>query len=260
LFQNTELRSYVERKIRIHWSPEQIVETLKKEYAGNIRMQISHEAIYQYIYVLPRGALKKSLIEGLRQERAWRRPKYKGRKNEEMRGKIADMLSIEERPAEVAERIIPGHWEGDLIVGKYKRSALGTLVERTTRFTVLVPLKKKDATSVREAYTKAFAQLPIELARSLTYDQGKEMSEHKQFTIDTGMTVYFAHPGSPWERGTNENTNGLIRRFFPKGTEFDKVPLRDIRRAQDLLNGRPRKVLQFEKPHEAFTRLVALNR
>ena len=160
----------------------------------------------------------------------------------------------------MAERTIPGHWEGDLIVGKYKRSALGTLVERTTRFTMLIPLKKKDAASVRIAYTKAFAQLPHELSRSLTYDQGKEMSEHKKFTIDTGMAVYFAHPGSPWERGTNENTNGLIRQFFPKGTEFDKVSIRDIRRAQDLLNDRPRKVLQFEKPHEAFTRLVALNR
>jgi IS30 family transposase len=222
-------------------------------------MRISHEAIYQYIYVLPRGSLKQSLVKGLRQERAWRRKKYKGRKNEETRGKIADMLSIEERPADVASRTIPGHWEGDLIMGKHKRTALGTLVERTTRYTMLVPLKAKDAETVRREYARALHSLPRDLAKSLTYDQGKEMSEHTQFTIDTGIVVYFAHPGSPWERGTNENTNGLIRQFFPKGTEFDKVPLREIRRAQNLLNDRPRKVLDYEKPFEAFTKLVALN-
>jgi len=253
------LRTYVVEKIIARWSPEQIVETLEREYPHDMTMRISHEAIYQYIYVLPRGSLKKSLIAGLRQERAWRRKKYKGRKSEEMRGKIAEMLSIEERPAEVASRSIPGHWEGDLILGKYKRSALGTLVERTTRYTMLVPLKAKDAETVRKEYARALRDLPRDLAKTLTYDQGKEMSEHKQFTVDTGITVYFAHPGSLWERGTNENTNGLIRQFFPKGTEFEKVPLREIRRVQDLLNGRPRKVLDYEKPFEAFTKLVALN-
>jgi len=253
------LQSYVVEKIRACWSPEQIAVMLVREYPHDMTMRISHEAIYQYVYVLPRGSLKQSLIKGLRQERAWRRKKYRGRKSEETRGKIADMLSIEERPQEVASRTIPGHWEGDLILGKYKRTALGTLVERTTRYTMLVPLKAKDATSVRKAYAKAMRDVPKELARSLTYDQGKEMSQHKQFTVDTDITVYFAHPGSPWERGTNENTNGLIRQFFPKGTEFDKVPRREIRRAQDLLNGRPRKVLDYEMPNEAFTKLVALN-
>lgn len=221
-------------------------------------MRISHEAIYQYVYVLPRGSLKQALVQGLRQERAYRRKKTRS-KSTEMRGKIADMLSIEERPKEVEDRTIPGHWEGDLILGKYKRTALGTLVERTTRYTMLVPLKAKDAASVRLAYAKALTKLPKTLARSLTYDQGKEMSQHLRFTIDTGIQVYFAHPASPWERGTNENTNGLIRQFFPKGTEFDKIPLRSIRDAQDLLNGRPRKVLGFEKPNEVFTRLVALD-
>jgi len=220
-------------------------------------MRISHEAIYRYIYVLPRGSLKQTLVRALRQERAYRR-KQKHGNSEETRGKIADMLSIEERPAEVAERSVPGHWEGDLILGKYKRTALGTFVERTTRYTILVPLKAKDAESVRKAYAKELGVLPREIAKTLTYDQGKEMSEHKQFTIDTGIQVYFAHPGSPWERGTNENTNGLIRQYFPKGTEFDKVSRREIKRVQRELNDRPRAVLHYQKPDEVINQLVAL--
>lgn len=171
------------------------------------------------------------------------------------------MLSIEERPKEVEDRIVPGHWEGDLIMGKYKRTALGTLVERTTRYTLLVPLgKNKSAMDVRRAYAKAMKTIPKELAKTLTYDQGKEMSEHKRFTIDTGIQVYFAHPGSPWERGTNENTNGLIRQYFPKGTEFDKIPTREIKRVQRQLNDRPRAALDFYKPDEKFNEFVALNR
>lgn len=222
-------------------------------------MRISHEAIYRYIYVLPRGTLKTTLVKALRQERKYRRKKH-GRKGnpEETRGKIADMLSIEERPAEAADRTIPGHWEGDLIMGKYKRTALGALVERTTRYTILVPLKAKDAGSVRRAYTNELRSLPTEIAKTLTCDQGKEMSEHRQFTMDTGMQVYFAHPGSPWERGTNENTNGLIRQYFPKGTEFDKVSTREIKRVQRELNDRPRAVLHYKKPDEAINQLVAL--
>jgi IS30 family transposase len=169
------------------------------------------------------------------------------------------MLSIEERPAEVADRTVPGHWEGDLILGKYKRSALGTLVERTTRYTILVPLgDKNDAVSVRDAYAKAFQSLPIELKKTLTYDQGKEMSEHQRFTIDTGIQVYFAHPASPWERGTNENTNGLIRQYFPKGTDFTKVSVDDIKQVQQKLNDRPRAVLGYMKPDEVINDLVAL--
>jgi IS30 family transposase len=219
----------------------------------------SHEAIYRYIYVLPRGSLKATLIKGLRQERAYRRKRKKVGDAEEKRGKIADMLSIEERPKEVEDRSVPGHWEGDLIMGKYKRTALGTLVERTTRYVILVPLKAKDAGSVREAYVREFQKLPKEITKTLTYDQGKEMSEHRQFTIDTGIQVYFAHPGSPWERGTNENTNGLIRQYFPKGTEFDKIPVREIKRVQRQLDDRPRAVLDFMKPDEVINQLVALN-
>jgi IS30 family transposase len=169
------------------------------------------------------------------------------------------MLSIEERPEEVADRTVPGHWEGDLILGKYKRTALGTLVERTTGYIMLIPLIAKDAETVRKAYAKALTKLPRHLARSLTYDQGKEMSQHKAFTISTGIKVYFAHPASPWERGINENTNGLIRQYFPKGTAFDEVTPQSIKLAQDRLNGRPRRVLDYRTLNEAFSLLVALD-
>ena len=253
------LRRYVIKKLKKRWSPREIVKHIQEEYSLDMTMRISHEAIYRYIYVLPRGSLKQTLIKALRQERRYRRKKYGTKGNpEETRGKIADMLSIEERPKEVETRTIPGHWEGDLIMGRYKRTAMGTLVERTTRYTILVPLKVKDAASVRKAYTKELGALPKEITRTLTYDQGKEMSEHKQFTIDTGIQVYFAHPGSPWERGTNENTNGLIRQYFPKGTEFDKVSRREIKRVQRELNDRPRAVLHYKKPDEVINRLVAL--
>ena len=251
------LRAYVLAKLRKRWSPREIVKRLKEEYPADVTMRISHEAIYRFIYVLPRGSLKQALIRALRQERKYRRKQRRGNV-EETRGKIAEMLSIEERPMEVANRTIPGHWEGDLILGRYKRTALGTLVERTTRYTILVPLRQKDATSVRLAYAKELGTLPKEIVKTLTYDQGKEMSEHKQFMIDTGITVYFAHPASPWERGTNENTNGLIRQYFPKGTEFDKVSTRQIRRAQRQLNDRPRAVINYLKPDEVFNELVAL--
>ena len=252
------LLSYVMEKLQREWSPQEISKRLKIEYAWDMNMQVSHEAIYQYIYVLPRGELKQLLIKGLRQERKHRRAQKRG-DTAETRGKIANMLSIEERPAEVAERSVPGHWEGDLILGKYKHSALGTLVERTTRYTILVPLgEHKDAASVREAYAEAFKSLPAELKKSLTYDQGKEMSEHEQFTIDTGIQVYFAHPGSPWERGTNENTNGLIRQYFPKGTDFTQVSKEQILEVQRKLNDRPRRALGYLKPDEVINQLVAL--
>jgi transposase, IS30 family len=255
--QDTLMR-YILEKLEEEWSPKEISERLKIEYSWDMAMQISHEAIYQYIYVLPRGELKQTLIKALRQEHKYRRTQKAG-KAEENRGKIANMLSIEERPAAVADRTVPGHWEGDLILGKYKRSALGTLVERTTRYTILVPLgDQKDALSVREAYAKAFKTVPDELRKTLTYDQGKEMSQHEQFTIDTGIQVYFAHPGSPWERGTNENTNGLIRQYFPKGTDFTHVPDNEVKEVQRKLNDRPRKALNFYKPNEVFNNVVAL--
>lgn len=261
LMKHTVLRQYVESKLKGCWSPVQIATRLKTEYPLDMTMRISPETLYQYVYVLPRGALKQALIKGLRQERKHRRTRKKiGNRVPETRGKIADMLSIEERPTEVADRIVPGHWEGDLIIGKYKQSAIGTLVERTTRYTIIVPLKDgKDAESVRKAFAKEIRTLPKELAKTLTYDQGKEMSEHKKLTLSTGMQVYFAHPASPWERGTNENTNGLIRQYFPKGTDFRTVPVREMKRVQRSLNGRPRKVLKFATPQESLNQYVALD-
>jgi IS30 family transposase len=248
-----KLREYVFAKLALRWSPEQIAQTLRKEFPRDKSMQISHEAIYTYLYVLPRGELKKTLVDYLRQERPARHVRT-GLK--EKRGIIPEMISIEERPAEVADRSVPGHWEGDLILGKGHQSALGTLVERTTRWVFLVPLKGKDAKSVRKAFAKAIMRMPKFLRKSMTYDQGKEMAEHRLFTKDTKVKVFFAHPGSPWERGTNENTNGLIRQFFPKGTDFNKVSVREIRWAEKLLNGRPRKTLDFQKPEEVIGALL----
>ena len=258
LAQEICLRQYVLAGLQREWSPREIQERLKKEYPLDMTMRISHEAIYRYLYVLPRGELRHTLIKALRQEHRYRRKRKKGNR-EENRGKIADMLSIEERPHEVSDRSVPGHWEGDLLVGLHRKTALGTLVERTTRYTLLVPLgKNKSAAAVRRAYAGAFRSIPAELKKTLTYDQGKEMLEHKRFTIDTGIRVYFAHPGSPWVRGINENTNGLIRQYFPKGTDFSKVSRYQIKRAQRRLNDRPRAVLNYEKPDEVINRLVAL--
>lgn len=255
---NAQLRRYVESGLLRFWSPLQVAMALREEYPHDMTMRISSETIYRYVYVLPRGALRKELIASLRREHKYRRGRKKGPKLPETRGRIADMLSIEERPKEVADRTVPGHWEGDLIVGKRGRSAIGTLVERTTRFTVLVPLRAKDPATVRRSFAREMRKLPKEIAKTLTYDQGKEMGQHRKFTVDTGIRVYFAHPSSPWERGTNENTNGLIRQFFPKGTDFSKVTTREIKRAQRLLNGRPRMTLGWKKPENAFQSIVAL--
>ncbi|HNW55591.1 MAG TPA: IS30 family transposase [bacterium] len=204
---NQALRDYVETKLREQWSPEEIANRLKIEYAENTTMRVSHETIYQYLYCLPRGELKKELMASLRLRRKRRlsRASIHAR-----RPGIEDAVSISERPNEAAERIIPGHWEGDLIVGKDRQSALGTLAERTTRTVLLVPLKKKDALSVRLAFARAFKRIPKKFAKSLTYDRGTEMAQHKLFTEETGIKVYFADPHSPWQRGTNENT----KRFY----------------------------------------------
>ena len=249
-----ELWAYIRKKLKNKkWSPRQIAEELKRDYPFNMAMRISPEAIYTYIYVLPRGALKKELTACLRQNRKRRHQQARGVKIER---KIEDMLSIEERPKEVADRIIPGHWEGDLIIGKNNRSALGTLVERTTRTTILVPVKSREAEVIAKAFAKEVRKLPQQMKLTLTYDQGREMASHKLFTNISGIKVYFAHPRSPWERGTNENTNGLIRQFFPKGTEFNKVSRYEVKKVQDLLNGRPRQVLGFQKPYDVFNQLI----
>jgi len=250
---NLPLKHYVLEHLDQLWSPEQIAKRLKILYPENMNMQISPESIYSYLYVLPRGALRKELVKCLRYHHINRRIHGKSRQKS---CPIQDYISIEERPAEVADRTIPGHWEGDLLMGHNNGSALGTLVERTTRMTFLVQLKDKDATAVRETFAKEFKHLPKGLKRSLTYDQGQEMAEHKLFTKSTQIKVYFAHPHSPWERGTNENTNALIRQFFPKGTDFSKVTLESIKKAQDMLNDRPRKTLGFLTPHEVFGKLL----
>lgn len=247
------LWKYIRRKLKKKWSPRQIAEELEKDYPLDMTMRISPEAIYTYIYILPRGSLKKELTSCLRQNRKRRHKQSMGVKIER---KIEDMLSIEERPQEVADRIIPGHWEGDLIIGKNNRSALGTLVERTTRTTILVPVKNKEAEVVAKAFAKEIRKLPQQMKLTMTYDQGREMAKHKLFTNITGIKVYFAHPRSPWERGTNENTNGLIRQFFPKGTDFNKVSRYEIKKVQDLLNERPRQALNFRKPYEVFNQLI----
>ena len=248
-----ELWIYIRRKLGLKWSPKQIAEKLEIDYPLDMTMRISPEAIYSYIYVLPRGALKKELTSCLRQNHKRR---YKQRRGVKTTRNIEDMLSIEERPKEVEDRIIPGHWEGDLIVGKNNRSALGTLVERTTRTTILIPVKNREAETVAKAFAREVKKLPEQMKLSMTYDQGREMAKHKLFTNITGVKVYFAHPRSPWERGTNENTNGLIRQFFPKGTDFKKVSRYQVKKAQDLLNGRPRQTLGFKNPYEVFNQLI----
>ncbi len=250
---NPKLWTYIRKKLKKKWSPRQIAEELEIDYPLDMTMHISPEAIYTYIYVLPRGSLKKELTACLRRNHKRR---YKQARGVKMERKIEDMLSIEERPKEVEDRIIPGHWEGDLIIGKYNRSALGTLVERTTRTTILIPVKSKDAEVVAKAFAKEVKKLPQQMKLTLTYDQGREMAKHKLFTGITGVKVYFAHPRSPWERGTNENTNGLIRQFFPKGTDFNKVSRYEVKKVQDLLNGRPRAALGFRKPYQVFNELI----
>jgi IS30 family transposase len=250
---NEKLLEYVETGLRQEWSPEEIGKRMKLDYPNDMTMRISHEAIYQYLYCLPRGELKKELMAGLRQERKRRldRGAIHAR-----RQRIQDIISISERPEEVKDRVVPGHWEGDLIVGKAHQSAIGTLVERTTRLTLLVPLKEKDAISVSLAFAKAFKRIPKQFTKTLTYDRGTEMSEHKLFTRETKIKVYFADPHSPWQRGTNENTNGLIRQYFPKGTDFKTVSLPAIKKAENRLNSRPRKTLGFYTPSERFYELT----
>lgn len=251
------LKSYVYSKLHLEWSPEEIAERIKREYRKDHTMRISHETIYQHLYCLPRGQLKAELMRGLRQERKHRLSRKAAHFR---RQRIQDIVSISERPKEARGRIVPGHWEGDLLIGKQRASALGTLVERTTRLTLLVPLPAKDAFTVRTAFATAFKRIPQQFKKSLTYDRGSEMSQHKLFTKETDIQVYFADPSSPWQRGTNENTNGLIRQYFPKGTDFRVVPLAAIREAERRLNSRPRKTLKFYTPAEKFYSLITKRR
>ena len=253
LLSNPPLLNAVLELLKKRWSPEQIVNRLRKEYPDNAAMHISHEAIYSYLFVLPKGELKRELLAGLRRGHKRRHKRTHQMGNSAPQG----MISIDERPKDIEDRVIPGHWEGDLILGQKCQSALGTLVERKTRFLMLVPLKSKGAEDVQEAFAQKVKGLPEQLRRTLTYDQGAEMtSHHRLFTEGTQMKVYFAHLKSPWERGTNENTNGLIRQFFPKGTNFNKVSPQEIAQVEYLINDRPRKVLNWAKPCEAFSEVL----
>lgn len=253
LANNPALRKIVLYYLAKNWSPEQIAKRLIIMYPNDMDMRISHETIYSYIYILPRGKLRRQLISSLRRSHKYRRKKNSNRRKT---GAIQDYLSIEERPKEVADRIIPGHWEGDLIIGYRNASAIGTLVERTTRMSFLVKLNNQDANTVRKAFAEEFRRLPKGLKKTLTYDQGQEMAQHKLFMKETKMTVYFAHPHSPWERGSNENTNALIRQYFPKGTDFSKIKNNRLKEVQDELNDRPRKTLGWYTPHEKFGKLL----
>lgn len=254
LLRNKALRTYVVSHLKLYWSPEQIAARLKIEYPDDMSMRASHETIYTYVYCLTRGELKKELIATLKLQRT-SRERPRGRNGRAKHSPIPDLVSIEKRPKEVEDRTVPGHWEGDLIIGRAGQSAIGTLVERTTRTVILVPLRSKEAEHVAKAFARELRNLPQQMKLTLTYDRGSEMARHMLFTKTTTMKVYFADPHSPWQRGTNENTNGLIRRFFPKSTDLH-VSRKDIKHVQDLLNGRPRKTLNYRTPYEAFNQLL----
>jgi transposase, IS30 family len=249
------LRKVVEEQLELRWSPQQIARRLREDYPSDPEMWVSHETIYQSLFVQGRGALRKELHHCLRSGRAIRKPR---RWVNDVRGHLPNMVMISERPAEIEDRAVPGHWEGDLIIGKNSGSAIGTLVERSTRYVMLFRLPDgRNAEHVRSALTTQIMTLPQRLRRSVTWDQGKEMHEHAQFTIDTGIQVYFCDPHSPWQRGSNENTNGLLRQYFPKGTDLTIHSQADLDRVAHELNGRPRQTLSWMKPCERLAELVA---
>jgi IS30 family transposase len=252
---NSELRGWVQGKLEENWSPEQISVMLRREFPGRPEMRVSHETIYQAIYVQGRGALRRELAARLRTGRALRKPR---RKDGERRGKIPGMVMISERPAEAEDRAVPGHWEGDLILGAGGRSAIGTLVERSTRFVMLLHLPDGHvADQVAAAMTAAMGTLPAQLRRSLTWDQGSEMAGHARIAVATDLDIYFCDPHSPWQRGSNENTNGLLRQYFPKGTDLaghNRGHLDDVAAG---LNSRPRKTLDWKTPAQALDEFLA---
>jgi transposase, IS30 family len=252
---NEELRAWVQGKLEVRWSPEQISARLAAEFPGRPEMRVSAETVYQSLYVQGRGALRRELARHLRTGRALRRPR---RKEGERRGRIPGMVNISERPPEAADRAVPGHWEGDLIAGKGGKSQIGTLVERTTRFTLLIPLPGgKGPDAFADAVVPVIAGLPGALRRSLAWDQGTEMHRHARIAVAADCPVYFCDPHAPWQRPTNENTNGLLRQYFPKGTDLSAHPPARLRAVADELNGRPRKVLGWKTPAEAMAEFLA---
>ena len=252
---NPALRRIVARKLRCNWSPEQIAGWLKRKHSGDKQKYVSHETIYRSLFVQARGVLKKELQLYLRTHRAIRRSQYASLKRDGA-GSIKNMVSISERPASVEDRAVPGHWEGDLIGGS-KNSYIATLVERQTRYVMLAKVKNKDTESVVTALIKQSKKLPGELYKSLTWDRGKELADHQRFTLETDVDVYFCDPRSPWQRGSNENTNRLLRQYLPKGTDLSLHSQARLNAIARQLNERPRKTLGFETPAERFNACVA---
>jgi transposase, IS30 family len=254
---NVVLREQVAAWLGERWSPEQISVMLKREFAGQPEMQVSHETIYQAIYVQGRGALRRELAASLRTGRALRKPRRQGGARAH-RSQIKDMVMISERPAEAADRAVPGHWEGDLIMGARNVSAIGTLVERSTRFVMLLHLPgRHDPAAVAAAMTEAMSSMPAQLRRSLTWDQGREMAAHAQITLATDLDIYFCDPHSPWQRGSNENTNGLLRQYFPKSTSLAVHSKEHLDAVAAQLNARPRKTLGWRTPAQALQEALA---
>lgn len=255
LVENRALAHIVADKLRLQWSPEQIAGWLKRTYPDDANSLVSHETIYRSLYIQARGALKKELLQHLKRPRVMRRSRHHTQKTDN-HGRILDPVSISERPATVEDRAVPGHWEGDLLCGD-RSSQIATLVERQTRYVMLVKVASKDSETVANALIKHARKLPQELYKSLTWDRGTEMADHKRFTLATDIKVYFCDPRNPWQRGTNENTNGLLRQYFPKGTDLSVHSQARLNAVARRLNERPRKTLNYETPAERFNQLVA---
>jgi IS30 family transposase len=253
---NSRLCREVERGLLVRWSPQQIAARLICDYPDDLGMRVSHETIYRTLFVQARGALRKELTTCLRTGRTQRRPHMRIERSGA--GRLQNMILISDRPPEIEDRAVPGHWEGDLIIGKGGRSAIGTLVERSSRYVVLLHLPHgRTAEDVRAALTRQISKLPAELRRTLTWDQGKEMAEHVRFSTDTNMVVYFCDPHSPWQRGSNENTNGLLRQYFPSKADLSLHSAAHLNAVARELNNRPRQTLNWMKPSEVFSRTVA---
>jgi IS30 family transposase len=245
----------VNRWLGKFWSPEQVAQRLRLEFPDDPSMWVSHETIYQSLFVQGRGELRRELVRALRSGQVRRRPQGRLRPS----GQLPDIVTISERPAEVADRAVPGHWEGDLICGSHNRSAVGTLVERSTRYVMLLHLPNgHEAIQVERAMKEAIGIMPAELFKTLTWDRGKEMARHKEIKVDTGVQVYFCDPHAPWQRGSNENTNRLLRQFLPRGTDLTQHSRADLSQIARLMNDRPRKTLGFMKPSEKLAALVAV--
>jgi IS30 family transposase len=255
LLEHRHLARLVAIKLRQQWSPQQIAGWLKYSYPGEMELHVSHETIYKTLFIQARGALKKELTEHLRRTRVMRRSRHHTQKTDN-HGQISDAVSISERPAAVEDRAVPGHWEGDLLFGS-ANSQIATLVERHTRYVMLVKIAKKDTQTVVDALIKHARKLPQELYKSLTWDRGKELADHKRFTLSTDIQVYFCDPRSPWQRGSNENINGLLRQYFPKGLDISGYSQAQLNAIARRLNERPRKTLDYETPAQRFYQSVA---